>query len=102
MKVESECPQRRSIRLRGHEYSQRGAYFIILCTPKRLYFMMDGEDAVERGTGTIDPGFIPAANRSMHCHAQLHSRHHRFRRAAPVTIPYLRCRYRMWCIGSKP
>ena len=35
MKYDPEKHQRRSIRLRGYDYSQPGAYFITMCTQKR-------------------------------------------------------------------
>ncbi len=35
MKDESKKPDRRSIRLRGYDYSQPGAYFITICTETR-------------------------------------------------------------------
>jgi len=36
MKYNPEKHQRRSIRLRGYNYSQPGAYFITMCTQNRL------------------------------------------------------------------
>lgn len=35
---------RRSIRLKGHDYSQPGSYFVTICTQHRVCFFGDGLD----------------------------------------------------------
>ena len=46
MKIDSFKPHRRSIRLRGYDYSQAGAYFVTICTQNRECLfgeIVDGE-----------------------------------------------------------
>lgn len=37
MTVHGKYPERKSIRLRGYDYSQNGAYFVTICTQNRRY-----------------------------------------------------------------
>lgn len=39
MKFNPESPHRRSIRLRGYDYTQAGAYFVTICTHEREYLL---------------------------------------------------------------
>ncbi|MFH0729481.1 MAG: hypothetical protein V2B19_24475 [Pseudomonadota bacterium] len=41
MKYNPAVHLRRSIRLKGYDYSQTGGYFVIICTPKRDYLFGD-------------------------------------------------------------
>jgi REP element-mobilizing transposase RayT len=44
----TRLPNRQSIRLRGFDYSQTGAYFVTVCTTRRLCLLGDIEDVEER------------------------------------------------------
>ena len=46
---------RRSIRLKGYDYSQQGAYFVTVCTQERQCVLgdVDGGKAILRGVGQI-------------------------------------------------
>jgi len=46
MQFNPEMHHRQSIRLRGYDYSQAGAYFITICTHKRQPFFGDIVDGV--------------------------------------------------------
>jgi putative transposase len=49
MAYDADIRHRRSIRLRGHDYSRAGAYFITICTQNREYLfgdIMDGKMAL--------------------------------------------------------
>ncbi len=48
MKYNSEIHHRRSIRLRGYDYSQAGAYFVTICTHNRECLFGDVADGVIR------------------------------------------------------
>jgi REP element-mobilizing transposase RayT len=41
LRDDSECRHRRSIRLRGYDYTQAGAYFITICTHERIRLFGD-------------------------------------------------------------
>ncbi len=48
MKYNSEIHHRRSIRLKGYDYSRAGAYFITICTQNRECLFGDILDGVMR------------------------------------------------------
>ena len=48
MKYDPERHHRRSVRLRGYDYSQAGAYFVTICTPDRACLFGDVADGVMR------------------------------------------------------
>lgn len=48
MKYDPEKHHRRSVRLRGYDYSQAGAYFVTICTPDRDCLFGDVADGVMR------------------------------------------------------
>ena len=50
MKYDPNIHHRRSIRLRGYDYSQEGLYFITLCTQNRLHLF---GKIVDDGQGTM-------------------------------------------------
>jgi len=47
--MQKELPVRKKIRLEGYDYSQNGAYFITICTQKRLHLFGEIEEAVGQG-----------------------------------------------------
>jgi hypothetical protein len=56
--VTNNLPRRKIIRLKGHDYSQPGAYFITVCTKDRmhLYGEVDGEEMLVNPIGKIVEG----------------------------------------------
>lgn len=51
--MQQELPNRRSIRLKGYDYSQAGAYFVTICTQHRKHFFGN----IERGNTVLnEPG----------------------------------------------
>ena len=47
--MQKELPIRKRIRLEGYDYSSNGAYFITICTQKRLHLFEGVEDVVGQG-----------------------------------------------------
>jgi len=53
--IQPQPPHRRSIRLRGYDYSQSGAYYVTICTQQR--FQLFGE-IINGQTKLNDPGWM--------------------------------------------
>lgn len=51
-----ELPERRSIRLRGYDYSRAGCYFITICTQNRRHYFGEIVDGVLRGRPPYNGG----------------------------------------------
>ena len=47
--MQKELPVRKKIRLEGYDYSSNGAYFITICTQRRLHLFGEVEDVVGQG-----------------------------------------------------
>ena len=85
MNHDSNKPQRHSIRLRGYDYAQAGAYFITIVTKDRLSVFGEVVEGAMRlnELGRIVqtvweqlPAHYPSVQCCVRCYAESHSRNH--------------------------
>lgn len=63
MPFESDCRRRRSIRLRGYDYTRAGVYFVTICTQGReLFFIDEAQRQIAEECWLAIPDFNPGVD----------------------------------------